>query len=391
MAVQVQTGLEVCLTELPAMLNRQRLGLLCNQASTDRNLRHARDLILAAFPGQLTCLFSPQHGFFSARQDNMVESDHMTDPVSGLPVYSLYGETRKPYPEMFASIDSLLIDLIDVGTRVYTFVWTVILCLETAAETGTRVVVLDRPNPLGGRIEGNLLEENCASFVGLWPIPMRHGLTIGELALLCNREMDIGADLHVIPARGWRRDMLFSDTGLPWVFPSPNMPDPVTAMVYPGQVIWEGTNVSEGRGTTLPFELFGAPFLDPGKLVHHMDKDDLAGCLLRPLAFEPTSGKWAGENCQGFQLHVTDEDRFRPYRTSLALLQAIMTLYPDQFAYKKPPYEYEYKQLPMDLILGSRQVRQNLEQGVAIADMEASWQNGLAEYQNRCRSVFLYE
>jgi len=391
MAAPVRIGLEACLADRPSFLKGQRLGLLCNQASTDRSLRHGRDLIQAAFPGQLRCLFSPQHGFFSARQDNMVESDHMTDPVSKLPVYSLYGETRQPYPEMFGDIDWLLIDLIDVGTRVYTFVWTVIHCLQTAAGTGTRVAVLDRPNPIGGRVEGNLLEMDCVSFVGLWPIPMRHGLTIGELALLCNREMDIGADLHVIPVQGWRRHMLFHETGLPWVFPSPNMPNPVTALVYPGQVLWEGTNISEGRGTTLPFELLGAPFLDPAELLDHMDRDDLAGCLLRPLVFEPTSGKWAGENCQGFQLHVIDAKTFRPYRTSLALLQAIMTLYPDRFAYKKPPYEYEYKRLPMDLILGSRQVRQALEQGMAIAGMETSWQNGLAEYRNRCQSVFLYE
>ena len=390
MGKRVQTGLEVCLADRPALLHKKRFGLLCNQASTDRTLRHARDLILNAFPGQLSCLFSPQHGFFSARQDNMVESAHMTDPVSGLPVYSLYGETRKPYPEMFADIDCLLIDLIDVGTRVYTFVWTVIYCLQTAAETGTTVVILDRPNPLGGRMEGNILNMDCASFVGLWPIPMRHGLTVGELALLCNREMEIGADLHVIAARGWRRDMLFSDTGLPWVFPSPNMPSTATALVYPGQVIWEGTNISEGRGTTLPFELFGAPFLDTPALLAHLDPDDLAGCLLRPLVFEPTSGKWAGENCQGFQLHVMDTTTFKPYRTSLVLLQAIMTLYPEQFAYKQPPYEYEFERLPMDLILGSRQARQGLEQGVPVAELEQDWQEELGTYQDRCRSVLLY-
>jgi uncharacterized protein YbbC (DUF1343 family) len=240
-------------------------------------------------------------------------------------------------------------------------------------------------------MEGNLLTMECASFVGLWPIPMRHGLTLGELARLCNREMEIGADLHVIPARGWRRDMLFGTTGHPWVFPSPNMPTMNTALVYPGQVIWEGTNISEGRGTTMPFELFGAPFLDRNALLARLDQDDLAGCLLRPLVFEPTSGKWAGENCQGFQLHVIDAQAFRPYRTSLALLQAIMARHPEYFAYKKPPYEYEYERLPMDLILGSRQVRQELEQGVPVAEMEQGWQKELQEYRDRCRSVFLYE
>ncbi|HHL33154.1 MAG TPA: DUF1343 domain-containing protein, partial [Desulfobulbaceae bacterium] len=258
----MHTGLERVLLSPPEVLRGKRLGLLCNQASTDSRFRHSRDLIMERFPDRLRCLFSPQHGFFSAKQDNMIESDHAVDPVSGLPVYSLYGETRKPYPSMFKDIDLLLIDLVDVGTRVYTFIWTVIYCLQTAAETGTGVVILDRPNPLGGRVEGNVLKHDCASFVGLHSIPMRHGLSVGELALLCNQEMGIGADLEVVPVQGWRRDMLFPETGLPWVFPSPNMPTFATALVYPGQVIWEGSNISEGRGTTLPFELFGAPFVD---------------------------------------------------------------------------------------------------------------------------------
>lgn len=320
----------------------------------------------------------------------MIESDHSFDAFSGLPVFSLYGETRKPYPAMFEDIDVLLVDLVDVGTRVYTFIWTVVYCLQTAAETGTRVVILDRPNPLGGTVEGNLLQEDCSSFVGLWSIPMRHGMTIGETALLCNREMEIGAELEVVSMQGWQRDMLYPDTGLPWVFPSPNMPSFLSALVYPGQVLWEGTNISEGRGTTLPFELTGAPFLDFSEVLEALGKTELPGCVFRPLVFEPTSGKWAGESCRGFQLHVTDARLFLPYRTSLALLQTLLSLYPEEFAYKQPPYEYEFERLPMDLILGDQTVRRSIEQGVEIRELERSWQEDLCKYQDRTRSVLLY-
>ncbi len=388
---KIHIGLEVVLRSPPELMRGKRLGLLCNQASTDSRFRHSRDLIMERFPGRLRCLFSPQHGFFSAKQDNMVESDHAVDPVSGLVIYSLYGETRKPYPSMFKDIDLLLVDLVDVGTRVYTFIWTVIHCLQTAAETGTGVVILDRPNPLGGRVEGNVLKPDCASFVGLHSIPMRHGLSVGELALLCNQEMGIGAELEVVPVQGWLRDMLFPETGLPWVFPSPNMPTFATALVYPGQVIWEGSNVSEGRGTSLPFELFGAPFIDVDEVLAEVAATDLPGCLLRPLVFEPTSGKWAQTGCRGFQLHVTNMRRFMPYRTSLALLQALLKLYPRQFSYKEPPYEYEFERLPMDLILGDREVRRSIEQGVDIIEIEDGWQMELVEFQQRCSSVLLYE
>jgi uncharacterized protein YbbC (DUF1343 family) len=390
-AKKVRTGLEQCITSPPAFIKNKRLGLLCNQASTDHRFRHSRDLFLEHFPAQLCCLFSPQHGFFSARQDNMIESDHSVDSVSGLPVYSLYGETRKPYAAMYADIDILLIDLMDVGTRVYTFIWTVVYCLQTAAETGVKVVILDRPNPIGGTIEGNVLKTDWSSFVGLWPVPMRHGLTVGEMARLCNDEMEIGAELEVIPVQGWQRKMLFPDTGLPWVFPSPNMPTYATALVYPGQVIWEGTNISEGRGTTLPFELVGAPFLDFREVLQEIRKTEMPGCLFRPLAFEPTSGKWAGKTCRGFQLHVTDPALYMPYRTSLVLLQALFCLYPEVFSYKDPPYEYEFQRLPMDLIIGDQAIRRNLEIGENILQLERSWQEDLLEYRERIQSVLLYE
>ena len=388
----IHTGIEQVCRSGHTPLAGKRLGLLANQASTDHRFVHSRDLLNTVYPGQLTCLFSPQHGFFSEKQDNMIESDHGIDGVTGLPVYSLYGETRKPYPSMFAGIDVLLVDLIDVGTRVYTFIWTVVHCLEVAAETGVQVVILDRPNPIGGHlIEGNILRQECASFVGRCAIPMRHGMTIGELALFCNRELSIGADVEVVKMVGWQRNMLFPATGYPWVFPSPNMPSFMAALVYPGQVIWEGTNISEARGTTLPFELFGAPFLDHREVLDFLRSTELPGCTLRPLRFEPTSGKWMGQGCSGFQMHVTDPVAFRPYRTSLALLQAIRSLYPEPFAYKPPPYEYEFERLPMDLIIGDRAVREALENGMPIVELEQDWQGELDEYRERCRAVLLYD
>ena len=388
----VTLGIEHLLASPPASLAGKRLALLCNQASTDRNLRHSRDLIMTAFPGQLTCLFTPQHGFFAEKQDNMIESDHMTDPVSGLPVFSLYGEVRRPTAAMYEHFDVLLVDIVDVGTRVYTFLYTLAYCLEVARECGKKVVVLDRPNPVGGEaIEGNVLQDDCRSFVGLYPLPMRHGLTFGELARLLNEEYGIGADLEVVAMPGWQRRMLFADTNLPWVFPSPNMPNPTTALVYPGQVIFEGTNISEGRGTSLPFELFGAPFLDWQTVLNSMQGLPLPGCFLRPLAFEPTANKWAGQPCKGFQLHVTDPRTFLPYRTSLALLQAFMRSYPEQFALKAPPYEYEFERTPLDLILGDSKLKDQLAAGADIRELELGWQPGLDGFNEIRQKYFLYQ
>ncbi len=387
----IRIGVEQLVVSPPAGFQGRRLALLCNQASTDHFFRHSRDLVMQLFPGQLTCLFSPQHGFFSEKQDNMVESDHMRDPATNMPVFSLYAKQRRPDTAMFESFDILLVDLVDVGTRVYTFAWTLVYCLQAAAGAGCKVVVLDRPNPLGGdSLEGNLLQDEWSSFVGLYGLPMRHGLTLGELALLCNRELQIGADLEVIRMAGWQRRMFFTETGLPWVFPSPNMPSPATALVYPGQVIWEGTNVSEGRGTALPFELVGAPFIRHGEVQDFLARTSLPGCVMRPLVFEPTSGKWAGRPCRGFQVHVTNRTVFRPYRTGLALFQALLSLYPDEFAYKNPPYEYEFERLPLDLILGDRQVRLALEEGADILELERSWQQELAGFAELRRSVLLY-
>lgn len=387
----VKTGLENLIENGHPWLNGARLGLLCNPASVTADIRHAREVIQKRFPGQLTTLFSPQHGFFAEKQDNMIESAHMTDPLSGLPVYSLYGDTRCPTAVMFEGVDVLLIDLQDVGTRVYTFIYTLSYCMEAARETDRRILILDRPNPVGGLVvEGNLLEAEWASFVGRYPIPMRHGLTIGEAARLFNSQFGIGVELDVIPMSGWQRAMSFRETGLPWVAPSPNLPAPESAMVYPGQVIWEGTNVSEGRGTTQPFELFGAPFFDVPAMADAVGGLRHDGAVLRPCVFEPTSGKHAGTPCNGFQIHVTDPERYQPFFLSLKLLQAALRLHPDAFAWKQPPYEYEFEKLPIDLILGSRSLRRRLESLEPPETLARSWQAPLARFASMSRSYHLY-
>ncbi len=338
--MKVVTGLERILTE-PEWLSRAgRLGLLYNQASVGRSFRAAPDLINSAFPGRLQVLFGPQHGTAGTEQANMIETAHAEHPRLGIPIFSLYAELRKPTPEMLANLDSVLVDIQDVGTRVYTFATTVMHVMEACADAGIDVYVLDRPNPINGQdVEGNLLIPQYASFVGPHPIPMRHGLTLGELMLLYNEEYHIGCRLTVVPMAGWERHDYFEETGLPWVMPSPNMPLVETALVYPGQVILEGTTVSEGRGTTRPFEIFGAPYLDPREILDSLEPEALQGAVLREISFKPAFDKLTGQVCKGFQIHVLDRDSFRPYRCTLALIRELLRLYPGDFQWAPPPYQ----------------------------------------------------
>nr|WP_181448041.1 DUF1343 domain-containing protein [Dissulfurirhabdus thermomarina] len=375
----------------PAWARGRRLGLLCHQASVDRRLRHARDLVAAALPGALRCLFSPQHGLYAEKQDNMVESPDRVDPVLGIPVFSLYGATREPLPEQLAHIDLLLVDLQDVGCRVYTYAWTLLLAMQAAARAGVAVAVLDRPNPVGGvHVEGNRLADDCRSFVGMSPIPMRHGLTLGELARYFAAGAAAGVELHVVPTAGWRRRMDFPATGLAWVWPSPNMPTLETARVYPGQVALEGTNLSEGRGTTRPFEVFGAPFVEPRRVAEALEGRLPPGVVLREQYFEPTFHKWRGETCGGFQLHVTDPEAFRPLRTTLVLLSVLWRLYPGEAAWREPPYEYETERLPIDLILGDRRLRAAVEAGADLRDFDALLSGDEADFTRERAARLLY-
>ncbi|OQY08451.1 MAG: hypothetical protein B6I22_00705 [Desulfobacteraceae bacterium 4572_123] len=387
----VYTGLDNLIKSPPDWLEGRRLGLLCNPASVDRHFKHARDLINERFPGQLTTLFSPQHGFWAAKQDNMIESDHTMDPVLDIPVFSLYGETRVPTEKMFNDIDILLIDLQDAGTRVYTFIYTMSYCMEAARRCNRKIVILDRPNPIGGLVtEGNLLSHQYSSFVGRFPIPMRHGMTIGEIALLFNDHYRIGCDLEVIPMQGWHRAMYFQDTGLCWVPPSPNLPTPVSAMVYPGQVLLEGTNISEGRGTSQPFELFGAPYLDVPTLSAALPMDAFKGVILRPAVFEPVANKWQGRHCRGFQIHIIDRSLYQPYLTTLKLLQAVIANHGADFKWKSPPYEYEFEKQPFDLITGSREIRQCLENGENLDHAASAWQADLYKFNKVKQLYHLY-
>ncbi|MBW3542944.1 MAG: DUF1343 domain-containing protein [Planctomycetes bacterium] len=357
-------GLECCLESPLPVLRSGRFGLLMNQASIDRRCRPACDVLAEAFPGRLQALFSPQHGLWGQEQANMVESPHERHPVLGVPVYSLYSETRRPLAHMLAGLDALVVDLADVGTRVYTFAWTVAGCLEAAAEANVAVVVLDRPNPLGGEIvEGPPLEPGLESFVGRAGFPMRHGLTLGELARVINGRIDPPAELDVVPCRGWQRSMLFPETGLLWVPPSPNLPAFSSALAYPGMVLLEGTNLSEGRGTTTPFELVGAPFIEPFRLAAELAAFELRGVAFRPARFRPTFDKWAGQSCGGVALMVTDPHEFRPYRTALCLMAALRNTWPDDFAWSEPPYEYETKRMPIDLLAGSSALRETFSCG----------------------------
>ncbi len=388
----VHIGLEVLLDNPPSVLNGARFGLLMNQASVDFRLRYACDLLAAAFPGQLAAIFSPQHGLWCEEQDNMIETEHGLYRPLGIPVYSLYSETRRPTAEMLEGLDCLVVDLQDVGTRVYTFAWTLSHCLEACAEAGLPVVVLDRPNPLGGdTCEGPLLDDAYASFVGRAGIPMRHGLTLGELALLANDQLGIGAELHVVPMQGWRREMQYPETGRPWLPPSPNMPRLETSQVYPGQVLVEGTNLSEGRGTTVPFEVVGAPYVDPDVLSESLARYPTPGITVRPVRFRPTFSKWADASCGGVALHVTDLAAARSYAATLAILACVRSLYPDQFAWLTPPYEYESVRMPIDILSGSRRFRETIDAGrTSPADVQRLAELDVDDWLQRSSQYRLY-
>ena len=396
----VLTGLEMLARLRPRWLKQRRVGLLMHQASVTRSLESARDVLHRLCGAGLKALFGPQHGIAGEKQDNMIESPHATDSRLGIPVYSLYSETRSPSARMLEGIDTLVVDLQDVGTRVYTFEWTTALALQACADAGKSVVLLDRPNPLGGTVmEGNLIKPGYESFVGLYPVPMRHALTLGEMALLVNARLGSrsgarACDLTVVPMQGWRRRHRFEDTALPWVLPSPNMPTPDTADVYPGQVLLEGTSLSEGRGTCRPFEVWGAPWLDTAGLRAKFEKRRLPGCALREHDFQPTFHKFQGQVCRGFQIHVTDRDRYLPYLTTLALLQDVVWLHgargSGEFAWKQPPYEYVTDRLPIDVLTGNPAVREAIESGDDLRAMAASWRPEIRAFEKEAAGHLLY-
>ncbi len=372
-------------------LRGTRVGVVCNPASVDHGFGHIADRI-AAMPGvTLATIFGPQHGFRSDVQENMIESGHAEDARRRVPVYSLYSETRIPTPEMMAGIDVLVIDLQDVGTRIYTYIYTMAYCLTAAKRDGVKVIVCDRPNPIGGtQVEGPMLEKGFESFVGLYPIPMRHGMTIGELARLFNDHFGIGADLEVITMTGWTRGMYHDDARAPWVMPSPNMPTLDTAIVYPGTVLFEGTNVSEGRGTTRPFELAGAPWVTDERFAEALNARGIPGVHFRPALFEPTFHKHAAVSCGGVQIHVTDRAAFPAVQVGVLLTEAFRNAGPSAFAWRQPPYEYEYTLLPFDILCGTSDTREQLEAGVKTEEIARSWEPSVSAFNTLRKTFLLY-
>jgi uncharacterized protein YbbC (DUF1343 family) len=372
-------------------LNGLRVGVLANPASVDRDFRHVVDRLGASTHYALGAIFGPQHGYLSDLQDNMIESPHAEDARRDVPIFSLYSETREPTPEMLDLIDVLVIDLQDVGARIYTFIYTMANCLRAAARQGLPVIVCDRPNPIGGgQVEGPTLEPGYESFVGQFRMPMRHGMTVAELARLFNEHHGIGAELEIIPMEGWSREMYWDATDVPWIMPSPNMPTLDTAMVYPGTVLLEGTMLSEGRGTTRPFELAGAPWLDSELLTARLNALGLRGVHFRASSFEPTFQKHARIPCGGCQIHVTDREAFEPVTAGVGVIRECFGSAPDRFAWRDPPYEYEHEKMPIDILAGSPALRQQIEQQVPLEEIAESWGAGVAEFEEVRRPYLLY-
>jgi len=368
-----------------------RIALLAHPASVDRRARHVVEWLQATDDHRLERLFAPEHGLWGHEQD-MEPVASSVDPWTGLEVTSLYGdgpESLRPDERQFDGLDAVVVDLQDVGSRYYTFIYTLAYLMEVAGRAGVRVVVLDRPNPIGGEIlEGPVLEPALSSFVGRYPIPIRHGMTIGELARMFRARFGAACELDVVPMEGWRREMTFEDTRLPWVPPSPNMPTPSTARVYPGGCLIEGTNLSEGRGTTLPFELVGAPWIDGRELAARCSADGLPGVLLRAASFRPMFQKHAGTGCGGLQVLVTDTREFRPVATYLAILRAARRLAPQEFVWRTDTYEFETARPAIDYLLGVDGLRELLENDTPLAELEAGWAAGLASFE-RSRGEFL--
>jgi len=372
-------------------LAKQRVGIVSNPASVDARFQHIVQLLAADGGAQLAAIFGPQHGYRADVQDNMIETGHAKDALRRVPVYSLYSETREPTAEMLKGLDVLVVDLQDVGARIYTFIYTMANCLRAGKKHGVPVVVCDRPNPIGGvKIGGPVLKHGYESFVGQFPIPLRHGMTIGELARLFNEAFGIGADLTVMPMESWTREMWFDETGLPWVMPSPNMPTLDTAIVYPGTVLFEGTNVSEGRGTTRPFELIGAPWVDAELLAGKLSGYQLAGVHFRPVVFEPTFQKHARVACGGCQIHVLDRNAFQPVESAVSILLEIRAQNASQFQWRQPPYEYEHVKMPFDILAGSPGLREQVEAGIPARTIYSGWDPDLQQFEKTRAGFLLY-
>jgi uncharacterized protein YbbC (DUF1343 family) len=391
MSVSVGTSVTIGLERLlsSGRLRGRRVGVVANPASVDSAFRSAVERLATAPGVTLAAIFGPQHGYRSDVQDNMIESGHAHDALHGIPVYSLYSETREPTAEMLRGLDALVIDLQDIGARIYTYMYTMANCLRAGKRHGVPVIVCDRPNPIGGvDVEGPVLVEGYESFVGQFPIPMRHGMTIGELAKLFNDHFGIGTTLEIVPMEGWSREQYWDETGHPWVMTSPNIPTLDSAIVFPGTVLFEGTMLSEGRGTTRPFELVGAPWIDGERFAARMNAQGHGGVHFRGIGFEPTFQKHARIPCGGCQIHVTDRRAFEPVAVGVSLLCEFYASDPAAFTWRPPPYEYEHEKLPFDILAGSSELRGQIESQAPLRDIVQSWQAPLETF-GRVRERFL--
>nr|WP_281974935.1 DUF1343 domain-containing protein [Halobacillus litoralis] len=384
----LKLGVEVLLDEEKELIEGKKVGLITNPTGIDQDFNSIVDVLHEDDDVDLTALYGPEHGVRgSAQAGDYVE--FYTDEKTGLPVYSLYGETRKPTPEMLEDIEVLLFDIQDVGTRFYTYIYTMAYAMEAAEENDIPFIVLDRPNPIGGeKVEGPVLDPEYKSFVGNYPIPLRHGMTVGELAKLFNKEFDIGADLTVVEMKGWERNMDYDDTGMSFVAPSPNMPTVETAFVYPGAALIEGTNVSEGRGTTKPFELIGAPFIDSTELAAELNDRNLPGVKFRAASFTPSFSKHAGELAHGVQLHIIDRKEFNPVETGLYLVKTIHDLYPEDFAFRS---ENSAGISFFDYLIGNGWVREAIEEGTPVEEIQKEWKRELKDFKKVRRQYLLYK
>jgi uncharacterized protein YbbC (DUF1343 family) len=388
----VITGLEIILDNLPYSIKGKRVGILCHSPSITRDFEHITDVFYKRKDCKLSAIIGPQHGIHGQTQDNMIEWKSQRHPIYDIPLFSLYGEHRKPTSEMLENLDVLLIDLQDVGARLYTYIWTVKLCMEACTEVGIPVWILDRPNPIGILpFDGPVLKKDYFTFVGGASIPLCHRMTIGEMAVWIKEKDYPDCDLNVVWMKNWKRSSLYSATGLPWVIPSPNMPTVNSAIVYPGTVLIEALNLSEGRGTTIPFELFGAPYIDSDKLKKNLDSRKIEGCAFRIHDFIPTFHKFCGELCNGIQIHITDINIFKPVGTALEIFDAIIeTSKPDSLDFKMPPYEYEYKLMPFDILSGDSGMRETLTGRKSIKAEKERWLHEIEEFRTEFRQIEIY-
>jgi uncharacterized protein YbbC (DUF1343 family) len=392
----VKTGLDLLVENTRLAQDfRGNVALLCHNASATSSLVPAALAFKKLFGSRFIKLFGPQHGFSTDAQDNMIETDHFIHPYLQIPVYSLYSETRVPTDAMLEGIDHLFIDLQDIGCRMYTYSYTLTLILEKCAEKAIGIIILDRPNPINGTdIEGNVLEAEFASFIGRHPIPVRHAMTIGEVGLMHQQYWARSrANLRVIRMAGWKREMYFEDTGLPWLLPSPNIARPESALTFPGMVLFEGTHLSEGRGTTQSLEITGHPKIAAYKffeehLESRLTRSGLEGIAFRPITFIPTFHKHADKACGGFQMHITDRSRARPWRAGQFLLRELYHYLGDDFKWLEPPYEYDHFHKPVDIINGTDKLRLWTENNGALSDLDAFEDH--REYREQLETIRLY-